>query len=319
MVVIWVPLVALSSKGAVQVEGTATYEAFSVSSGSRGVFVEEQFSATVEGGRWFVATSLKSTQPPMQRPELFCPPAQTAGSDGEDSSYWKEMRTNRAPVAWVEPGSVPNMAQSPTICLIWLAYCSGHYFETSGKQQLKPIWVVQQNQNRQGKCMMPVTFERSKENPDFLSQLDFLADGRLDSCNPSHGRENMRAEPWQAGFTQAVYRVERMATLPEGKRIPAVFIFELFSPGPPGPAPPKLGLFARIKGTVTNTLTVAKMASWLPQLPNGQRVMVQDYRFTGQVTNWDNFAYAVTNQWAGRSNVAVVQAVRLHATTAPPR
>jgi hypothetical protein len=124
-------LPALPSKAATQVEGVATYEVFENVSQSLGLSVKESFKATFEGGKWLVETKLISTQPAFSQPELFCPPIQAAGSDGGDTYFLKFMPkpggTDTNLVGWIEPGSIPNEEQSPSVTLIWLAYCSGSY------------------------------------------------------------------------------------------------------------------------------------------------------------------------------------------------
>src|ERR1035437_5146456 len=145
-------LLALSLRleAATQVEGTATYEVFL--KGIRRLLVEEQFCALVEGERWSINTRLVSTQPPLTRPELFCPQRQSAGSDGNDVYYLKEMAigTGQAPVGWVEPGPVPNMAQSQTVCLFWMAYCASYYLAKAERQELRPVWGTDAGRSRRG-------------------------------------------------------------------------------------------------------------------------------------------------------------------------
>ena len=57
--------------------------------------------------------------------------------------------------------------------------------------------------------------------------------------------------------------------------------------------------------------------SWLPRLPKDQQVIVDDYRFTGEVTNWETVAYAVTNQWSARNGAVAKAAANIHAVINP--
>ena len=46
--------------------------------------------------------------------------------------------------------------------------------------------------------------------------------------------------------------------------------------------------------------------------------MVDDYRFTGEVTNWETVAYAITNEWSARNGAVANAAANVHARIAPP-
>lgn len=307
----------LPLKAAIQMEGVATYEVFGQH--NRTLLVEEHFSAVVEGDRWFIDTKVVSTQPSIQ-PQLFCPPTQQAGSDGGDTYYLKVMPDgpNQDWVGWVEPGSIPNMGQSPSACLLWLAYCSGNYLAKTGQQQLKPVWIpsLNENQNRQDKCSMPFKVARNPDSAEFLARLDYLTDGRLDPCNPSHDFTNMNVSPWNAGYTQAVFEVEGM-TVVEGKKIPSSFTFRLQAPAFKA-IPPGLEMCAKMHAVVTNIMVGVSAASWLPRLSEGRRVNVRDYRFTDVVTNRPLVSYTITNQFYQRTSSIVSQAVHSYKETRPP-
>lgn len=303
-------------EAATQVDGEITSEYFS--NGHRYLLVKEDFSTTFDGDKWHMRTSVLSTQPSIQ-PQLFCPPTQTMGSGGEDTYYLKIMpvRTNQDLEGWVEPGSIPSMAQSPPACLTWLAYCSGSYLTNEKNNALEPVWVpsVNENLNREGKCLMSVIFRRDPDAPKFLDQLCYLSDGRMDPCNPSHDRTNLFMPPWSEGFTQAVFQVGDTIKI-DGRKIPSIFTFELYGVGPERISP-KLVIRSKIHGVVTNILQNVQLNSWLPQLPTGQRISVRDYRFTEVVTNYDTVRYAATGQFYARTNQVVVKAVRIHEVTKP--
>ena len=312
-------LLALSLRleAATQVEGTATYEVFL--KGIRRLLVEEQFCALVEGERWSINTRLVSTQPPLTRPELFCPQRQSAGSDGNDVYYLKEMAigTGQAPVGWVEPGPVPNMAQPPTVCLFWMAYCSSYYLAKAERQELRPVWGTDADRSRRGECQVRVSSHRSLDSPDYLDQLSFLSDGRINPCNPSRDTTNIWPRPWAGGFTQAMFRVEKTTALPTGGKVPGAFKFELLKPVPRA-SPPRLDALSAMHGTVATVTGGVQVVSWLPRLPKDQQVIVDDYRFTGEVTNWETVAYAVTNQWSARNGAVAKAAANIHAVINPP-
>ncbi len=162
---------------------------------------------------------------------------------------------------------------------------------------------------------MRVVFRRDPETPEFLDQLYYLSDGRIDPCNPSRDLTNLFMPPWSEGFTQAVFQVNDTIKI-DGRKIPGIFTFELYGVGPERISP-KLVLRSRMHGVVTNVSTVGPPASWLPQLPENQNVEVRDYRFTQTVTNWQTVSYAVTNQFYQRTNSYVGAAVRIHKETKP--
>lgn len=307
-----------SLRAATQVEGVATYEVFRSGGEKPLLRVEENFSAIFQGDKWLVDTKLVSIQPPAP-PQLFCPLKQEAGSDGGDSYFLKvtPYGTNQDFGGWVEPGSIPNMAQSPSVFLAWLAYCSGSYLTNAGDNELTPGWVSpdEENPNRQGKCEMRVVFRRDPETPEFLDQLYYLSDGRMDPCNPSRDLTNLFMPPWSEGFTQAVFQVNDTIKI-DGRKIPGVFTFELYGVGPERISP-KLVLRSRMHGVVTSASTVVQPPSWLPELPENQNVEVRDYRFTQTVTNWQTVRYAVTNQFYQRTDSNVRAAVSIHAETKP--
>ena len=312
-------MLALSDplEAATQVEGTATYEVFS--NGTRGLLVEEQFSALVEGDRWSINTKLVSTQPPLARPELFCPQRQSAGSDGSDVYYLKEMApaTGQPQFGWIEPGPVPIIAQSPTVCLLWMAYCSGYYLAKAERQELRPVWGTDVDRSRRGECLVNVSSHRSLESPDYLDELNFLSDGRINPCNPSRDATNVWARSWAAGFTQAIFQVEKTTELTTGGKVPAAFKFELLKPMR-RVSLPKLDALSAMHGTVAAVTGGVQVVSWLPALPKDQQVMVYDYRFTGEVTNWESVAYAITNQWSARNGAVANAAAKIHAAISPP-
>jgi hypothetical protein len=310
-----------SLHAATQVEGVATYELFRNGGEKPLLRVEEKFSAIFQGDKWLVDIKLVSIQPPAP-PQLFCPPTQKAGSDGGDTYFLKFMpkpnETNQDLVGWVEPGSIPNMSQSPTASLIWLAFCSGDYLKNTGQQELNPVWTPSSNENlnRQDKCSMSVNFQLDPDNLEFLDQLNYLNDGRLDPCNLSRSYTNLYAPPWNAGYTQAVFEVEKTIAIPDRQKIPGAFTFQIFAPTFRS-SPPRLGVVARIHGVVTNITTDVQLASWLPQVPDNQRVEVRDYRFTDVVTNWQAVRYAATGQFYTRTSSSVSTAVRIHEETKP--
>lgn len=306
---------------ATQVEGVATYEVFRNGSEKPLLRVEENFSAIFQDDKWLVDTKLVSIQPSAP-PQLFCPTYQKAGSDGGDSYFLKFMpkpnQTSQELLGWVEPGSEPNMAQSPSVTLIWLAYCSGSYLTKSGQNELRPCWGATSDENviRQGKCIAPVSFRRNSENLEFLDQLSFHNDGRPDLCNPSRSYSNVYWPPWNSGFTQAVFQVTHTLTNQQGRSFPSDFTFELFAPGFRKDLP-KLQMSCRLHGVVTNISNQLPPASWLPQLPENQVVGVRDYRFTETVTNWETVRYVVTNQFYQRTNLYVKAIVRINQESKP--
>ena len=313
----------LRTEAAIQVNGTATYEVFS--RGARRLLVEEEFSGQVEGKKWCVSTRLLSTQPPLTRPELFCPDRQSVGSEGADVYYLKEMGSagTQTRLGWVEPGPAPNLAQSPTACLFWMAYCSGtHLPETESqasndRRELQPVWGTDENKNRRGECMVRVTWHRSQQSPDFLDDLNFLSDGRMNPCNASRDITNLWPKPWSGGFTQGLFQVEEAAMLPTGGRIPAAFSFQLLKPVY-GANPPKLDALSAMRGVITGSTSGVHVSSWLPQLPKDQPLAVQDYRFTREVTNWSAVSYVITNEWSTRKGTAAMNAAVVHARISPP-
>lgn len=305
---------------AIQIEGNATYSVFQSGSERPSFSVEENFSAIFQGDKWLVNTKLISIKPSAP-PQLFCPSYQEAGSDGGDSYFLKYMakpnETNQDLIGWVEPGSEPNMAQSPSVALIWLACCSGSYLSKSGQNDFKPLWGATSDENaiRQGKCILPVSFRRNPNNPEFLDWLNFRNDGRLDLSKPDRSYLNLYMPPWNNGFNQAVFQVNKRFTY-EGRSIPSDFTFEIFAPGISTNSP-KLQMTCRLRGTVTNVSTESVPVSWLPKLPKNQSVGVRDYRFTQIVTNWQMVRYKVTNQFYQRTNPIVRRAVRIHEIAAP--
>jgi hypothetical protein len=309
-----------SLRAATQVEGVATYEVFRGGGEKPLLRVEENFSATFENDKWLVNTRLVSIHP-IAPPQLFCPAIQKAGSDGGDSYFLKFMlkpdETNQDLVGWVEPGSIPNMAQSPSVTLIWLAYCSGSYL-AKAEPELKPVWIpsLDENQNRQGKCLMAVNFQWNTNNPEFFDQLVYLNDGRFDPCDPSRNYTNVFMPPWNNGFTQAVFQVTKMFTTGQGRSVPADFTFRIFAPGF-GTNSSKLIVTCRLHGVITNVSTVVQPPSWLPEVPENQKVEVRDYRFTQTATNWQTVRYALTNQFYQRTDSYVGAAVRIHEETKP--
>jgi hypothetical protein len=301
---------------AIQVEGTLTYEVFS--RGMRRLLVEEQFAGVFESNKWRVDTRLLSTQPVLTRPQLFCPEKQSAGSDGEDVYYLKELGAGAAQgrVAQVEPGPVPKMVRSPSVCLLWMAYCSGYYLAGTGRQKLPPVWGTDESRNRRGECLVGVTWRPSERSPGYLEQLDFLSDGRMNPCRPSRDLTNLCPKPWAAGFTQALFRVEQVTAVSGGVQVPAQFTFQLFAPAPAA-SPPRLDVLSAMHGALTAAIGGVQMEDWLPRLPKDQPVIVEDYRFTRDVTNWDAVAYAVTNGWSARKGAVAVAAVQVHALVSP--
>ena len=273
----------------------------------------------VDGDKWSITTRLVSTKPPLTRPELFCPQRQSAGSDGKDVYYLKETGpgTSEARVACLEPGPAPNMTQSPTVSFLWMAYCSGSYLGRAQRQELSPVWGTDENRNRRGECLVRVSSHRNRESPDYLDELNFLSDGRINPCNPSNDMTNAWPRPWAGGFTQAVFWVEETMALPAGGKVPKAFKFELFSPVPSA-TPPRLDVLSAMSGTVATVTGGVELANWLPLLPKDQQVMVRDYRFSREVTNWDAVAYAITNEWSARNGVAARAAAAIHARINPP-
>ena len=310
-----------SLHAATQVEGVATYELFRNGGEKPLLRVEENFTALFQGDKWLVDTKLVSIQPSAP-PQFFCPFYQKAGSDGGDSYFLKFMpkpnETNQDLVGWVEPGSEPNMAQSPSVTLVWLAYCSSSYLTKNGQNEVRPWWGATSNENaiRQGKCTLPVSVRRNPNSPEFLDQLSFRNDGRPDLCNPSRSYPNLYWPPWDEGFTQAVFQVTQMLATREGRSIPSDFTFELFAPSFRKDLP-KLEMSCRLRGVVTNASTELPPASWLPKLPENQNVGVRDYRFTQIVTNWDTVRYDVVNEFYQRTNSEVEAAVRINEETKP--
>ncbi|GEM_PF-4641451 len=310
-------LCAGNVRAALQLQGISSYEVLSKEQ-KRVALIQEEFSALVEDKHWLIETKLVSSDPPMNGPQIFCPVTQTAGSEGLDSYYLKAMpaRTNPAShvlIGWVEPGSVPDMSQSLSACIIWLAYCSGAYFGAEQPHELKPLWIMDANKNRQGHCMLPVEFGNDPASHAYPDWLRFLSDGRIDPCNTNRAG-NVWTEPWSNGFTQAVFRVENFVQIGNLGKIPSNSVFEVFAPQD---NPPRTYVRMRIRGTLTNAVAASTPASWMPEIPPGQRIAVNDYRFTDKVTNWTKVAYAMTNNWAGRGSSNLAAAVKTDLDTAP--
>ena len=310
------PLPGSTAGAATSVEGSADYELYSLD-GTRRFLVRERFSACVEGTKWLVRTELVSADPPLAAAQLTFPPSQQIGSDGVDTYCLKAMppgANNLGQYATAEPGSIPNLFDSPTVSLIWMAFCAGSHLPAEGKADLPPIWGSARGPRGREGCTMAVTFERNRNSPELLDVLRYICDGRLDPCNPSWVKTNVMAPPWGSGWTQAVFRVESALRTEGGKNIPGSLIFESFTPRPGSNSVLKLA--ARIRGSVTKATTGMERTSWLPELPGG-RITVRDYRFTRSVTNWSYVAYPVTNSWQARTSALAAAAVRIHEEERP--
>lgn len=310
---------ALVAASPIRLEGISTYELFS-STGATNLMVEEGFSMVFEEDRWHIRTELLSSDPAMQLAQVFAPPRQEAGSDGQDSYYLK-MMSGESPLklsGWVEPGSIPDIAHSTTASLLWLACCARAYLEEQSEPSLKPLWVLSVNGKRASGCTMRVAFQPNVNSQEFLHSLQFLSDGRVDPCNPSTVSSNMRISPWSEGYTQAVFQVERAQSYGDLVAVPGVFAFESLTPVP-RTRPSRLRVFSRIRGIITNASIDIAPTSWLPGLPEGQGVGVKDHRFTDKITNWAAVSYRVTNQWNRRTSPEVASAVLTHARVQPVR
>jgi hypothetical protein len=298
------------------VEGLANYELYSLD-GTRRLLVRERFSACVEGTKWLVRTELVSADPPLAAAQLPFPPSQQIGSDGVDTYCLKAMppgANNLGQYAMAEPGSIPNLFDSPTVCLVWLAFCAGSHLPAEGKAELTPIWGSARGPRGREDCKMAVTFERNRSRPEYLDVLRYISDGRLDPCNPSWTKTNLMAPPWGSGWTQAVFRVESAFRAEGGTNVPGALVFESFTPRPGSNSVLKLA--ARIRGSVTKAVVGVARDSWLPELP-GERLTARDYRFTRSVTNWSYVAYPVSNRWEARTSPLVAAAVRTHEESRP--
>ena len=179
------------------------------------------------------------------------------------------------------------------------------------------MWGTDVGRNRRGECFVSVNSHRSPGSPDYLEQLNFLSDGRINPCNPTRVSTNVWPGPWAGGFTQAIFRVEGTMALPAGGRVPGAFSFELFKPVR-GTSPTKLDVLSAMHGTVAAVTGGVQVVSWLPPLPKDQRVIINDYRFTAEVTNWETVAYAITNEWSARNGAVANAAANIHARINPP-
>jgi hypothetical protein len=306
-----------SAKAAETVQGVASYEFFA-ESGQRLVRLEESFEAVVEDKHWLIRTRLLKLDPPVNSDQVFCPPSQTVGSDGVDCFYLKNMRvgsTNRL-VGWVEPGGVPNVALSPTVVVLWLGYCSGSYFNTETKTA-PPVWVGGSgNLNRQQRCQMPIHVDKNDVRDRFVRSLYYLNDGRSNPCEAKTALHNVLPPPWSNGFTQAVFRVEQtFGANGVSNGFPRVFRFNVFMPwGEPGGAELKLYVSSSISAKATNVITDVSFTEWIPNLPDGVKVGVYDYRFTDVITNSDAVSYVAKGQWRSKADKEVERAVKVLST-----
>ena len=317
LIVVFIITKGFNAHAAIRVEGTATYEVFSASSNQL-VKVDEAFEAIVDHEHWLIKTRLLKITPPSNSDQLFCPPEQVAGSDGQDCYYLKTMPvgvTNKL-VGWVEPSPVPAYYQSPAVSFLWIAYCSGSYL-SGQSNSLRPVWQESKNRNRQGKCDMAIQFERSSANPQFLERLSYLCDGRDNPCEPKGETSNIMPPPWNNGFTQAVFQVQKFVDSSTVKTIPQVFRFDLYAAsGPQNGDKTRLRIVHSTTATVTNIVDDARISSWLPEIPKGLKIGVFDYRFTDVVTNGDAIDYTTTGAWKSKADKEVQWAVRFQS---PPK
>ena len=306
-------------RGAEKIQGVTVYEVFD-SGGLSLMKVEESFDAIIEGKHWLINTRLLTLTPPSNSDQVFCPPSQEVGSDGIDLFYLKSMRvggTNML-VGWVEPGVMPNVAQSPTVVILWLAYCSGSYFGSETKYA-SPVWVgSSNNKNRQQKCQMSVFFEKREEASPFLKTIHYANDGRSNPCEEKTAKNNLLPPPWNGGFTQGVYKVETsFASRVTMDWLPSVFRFDVFMPkGKPGGSEITLRVSSSISAIATNVISGIQVSNWLPKLPVGLKVGVYDYRFTDVVTNWDAVSYIAKDAWRSTVDKEVELSVKMHSAKA---
>ena len=222
-------------------------------------------------------------------------------------------------VGWVEPGAVPTTFQSPSVVILWLAYCSGSFLHSEIKT-MRPVWVGGiDNNNRQGKCDMQVQFDRGLQNSRFTDNLNYLCDGRANPCQSKDAENNLLPPPFNTGFTQAVFRVESASDLGSIKAIPTSFRLNVYMPKwGSSNSEASLRVSSSISGVVTNLMAGVQVSDWIPKLPQGTKVGVNDYRFSESVTNFDGIRYVANGSWRVKTDKEVVRAVKGFSTAKKP-
>jgi hypothetical protein len=260
------------------------------------------FVARVEGAKWKIRTTRSD-----EALDYF-----EAGSDDLQQIYLLGSHTNRtAPAAAerspsqgvpelekafgrIQLGRVPHFNDPEAICILWLAYASGSYFASRTNQQIEPVYWFGGQAFFDRNLTLPAEWVLAKRPPCLPIQVVYFNDGFTRGVDGSGApRVIPNQEPWQGGYTNAIYCVEKSFELGRHS-IPGSFRLDIFRPKPNGQSSTDLLLSRSFKFTLTRAGLLEGRENFIPSIPG--RTYVKDRRFIRN-TNSADLGYVVSSRW----------------------
>lgn len=183
-------------------------------------------------------------------------------------------------------GSVFHLRMVDETSPIWLAYASGCYLADIQGDLVEPGMVFDGVGGKYGPpnhLKLKAQWLLSESTPRFPTRVVYLNDGYMYS---PHGRLQCPV-PYNNGFTNAIYQVERFTNI-SGLSVPCVSSLRIFQMSPNATTSTDLQLFVEYRMNLTNAMNTIDISSFQPAIPG--ITALQDERF-GMLN------YYATNRW----------------------
>jgi hypothetical protein len=270
--------------------------------------ISGSFLVRVEGTKWKIRTTRSD-----EILDYF-----EAGSDDMQQIYLLGSHTNCTALAVAERkdsqgvrelekafgrvqlGSVPHFNDAEAICILWLAYASSSYFSSRTNNHIEPVYWFGGQSFFDQKITLPGEWVLEKDSPYLPIRVVYFNDGFTRGLNGSGAPQVVPNQaPWQNGYTNAVYYVERSSEVGQ-RRIPSSFTLDIFRPKPTGKSSTDLLLSRAFEFTLTNTPPWDGIENFIPSIPG--RTYLKDRRFAHSGIAVD-LGYVVSNRWPTMSDV----------------
>jgi len=203
-------------------------------------------------------------------------------------------RPHNVGIGRVEMNDVPEGGDGSFAAPLWLAYCSGCYFENIHTNRIKPVWHLEDPSLRSEGFTVEATWKLCPETPHLPTNVDYHNDGSVRLRTPGGSQLRKWWPPFDRGFLEAAYEAS-LFTNCDNIYIPMIFKFRKYQPkSEQATNQDDLILQYVIEARVDS---ISSLAEFSPTIALNGTTWINDFRVMALSPSVDVIQYERSNTW----------------------